>query len=168
MVWGIVLCCCQGSWCVLLLILLGTGSSLMLAVGQKSVSLTVQIQNQIQISDILYASCALFAMYTLCEAGWCKEHKCFLIVLSTSVWDVNTAAETIFYSLSLTGQGGETATHKPSWCCQIFYHALSTETKCRNKLDLSENHFKLLVWIWLNEGWIFQKSSFFSEVCPIS
>lgn len=41
----------------------------MLAVGQTSVSLTVQIQNQIQISDILYASCALFAVYTLCEAG---------------------------------------------------------------------------------------------------
>lgn len=50
------------------LILLGTESSLMLEVGQTSVNLTVQIQNQIKIPDILYASCALFAVCTLCEA----------------------------------------------------------------------------------------------------
>lgn len=40
----------------------------MLVVGQTSVNLTVQIQNQIKIPDILYASCALFAVCTLCEA----------------------------------------------------------------------------------------------------
>lgn len=41
----------------------------MFAVGQTSVSLTVQTENQIKIPDILYACCALFAMYILCEAG---------------------------------------------------------------------------------------------------
>lgn len=68
----------------------------MFAVGQTSVSLTVQTENQIKIPDILYACCALFAMYILCEAGWWKERKGFLIVSSTSVWDANTAADTIF------------------------------------------------------------------------
>ena len=40
----------------------------MLVLGQTSVNLIIQTQNQIKISDILYASCALFAVCTLCEA----------------------------------------------------------------------------------------------------
>lgn len=63
-----VLSCFKGGWYILPLILLGTESSLMLIVGQTSVNLTVNIQNQIKISDTLYASCALFAVCTLCEA----------------------------------------------------------------------------------------------------
>lgn len=81
----------------------------MLEVGQTSVNLTVQIQNQIKIPDILYASCALFAVCTLCEADWSKDHKHFLIVLITSVWDANTAAETIFILVG-TGRRSNTET----------------------------------------------------------
>ena len=29
------------------------------------------------------------------------------------------------------------------WYCQVFYQALSTETKWKNKVDLFEHHFKL-------------------------
>lgn len=50
------------------LILLGTELSLMLANGQVRANLTVQIQNQIRVSDTLYASCAVFAVCTFWEA----------------------------------------------------------------------------------------------------